>query len=624
MLAGLNRAAAPWRQTALRYQAWLLVALALCFALGVRWRLRAMPLERAEGECAYAGQLLLQGVLPYAQAYTTQLPGTCAAYAVIMAVFGQSPAGIHFGVTLVNAASIILMFLLGRRLLDEATGVAAAAVFGLLSLSPAVQGLAGHPTQFVVLTGLAGTWVLLRARQGPGSSPKPTVPRSEASVAAQPPADAALARGYTSRLPSPLFLAGLLLGLALALKLQGVFFGVIGALYLLRVTSGEWLAVSEVKRQEPGFRSLRERTTYVFTSPVSRAARARMLRALGIFALGWLLPFAVTCLALWVAGAFRTVVLWTLASAGHNPSAIPIVNPEELLRAFLSAVMGPDLLLWMLAFVGVIMMWWDKRLEHQTPVSPSTPQPPMSGLRHPLFLLAAWLFCSLAAVIPGPHFRAESFMLLLPVLALLAGAAVSRGLYLLRHDQTIELFLALPILGLFVVALGTALVGHGTFWLTLSPAEAMRHTSSTTLFAKAARAADYVKARTDANARIAVLGSEPELYFYARRRSACGQMYMYPLMAENDRALRLQDQMIREIERAQPEYVLYIDDPSSWRPGPNSPQRVFEWWKGYWARNLDLETTMEIDEGREAPEDADTPPKEQSLKSHILIFKRRQ
>ncbi|HEX9047764.1 MAG TPA: hypothetical protein VF988_12125, partial [Verrucomicrobiae bacterium] len=78
---------------------WFMVAVLAVVALG-RLRLLDFPLERDEGEYAYAGQLILQGVPPYAEAYNMKFPGTYLAYAGIMALFGQSPAGIHFGVLL--------------------------------------------------------------------------------------------------------------------------------------------------------------------------------------------------------------------------------------------------------------------------------------------------------------------------------------------------------------------------------------------------------------------------------------------------------------------------------------------------------------------------------------------
>src|SRR5258705_7979024 len=126
----------------LRHRAWIIVGLTILLVLTIRIRLRQMPLERDEGEYAYAGQLILQGVPPYKEAYNMKLPGTYAAYALIMAVFGQSDSAIHIGVALINAASILLLFLIGRKILDEPAGVVAAISYALLSASPSVLGLA--------------------------------------------------------------------------------------------------------------------------------------------------------------------------------------------------------------------------------------------------------------------------------------------------------------------------------------------------------------------------------------------------------------------------------------------------------------------------------------------------
>ena len=71
------------------------------------------PLERDEGEYAYAGQLMLQGIPPYKLACNMKLPGTYAAYAAIMAAFGQTITAIHAGLLLVNAGAIVLIYLLG-------------------------------------------------------------------------------------------------------------------------------------------------------------------------------------------------------------------------------------------------------------------------------------------------------------------------------------------------------------------------------------------------------------------------------------------------------------------------------------------------------------------------------
>src|SRR3954453_22268627 len=95
---------------------WIIVSclvVILGFAAFIRIRLLEMPLERDEGEYAYAGQLMLQGIPPYKLAYNMKLPGTYVAYALIMAIFGESSRGIHLGLVFVNVLTIVLVYLLG-------------------------------------------------------------------------------------------------------------------------------------------------------------------------------------------------------------------------------------------------------------------------------------------------------------------------------------------------------------------------------------------------------------------------------------------------------------------------------------------------------------------------------
>ena len=82
--------------------------------------------------------------------------------------------------------------------------------------------------------------------------------------------------------------------------------------------------------------------------------------------------------------------------------------------------------------------------------------------------------------------------------------------------------------------------------------------------------------------------------------------------------------MIAEIERARPAYIIYVDDPFSWLQRPNSPQKIFEWWRAYWATDMDLVLTVEFEEGLQRGSDMDKPAKDAPAANHILVFKRRQ
>ena len=137
----------------------------LIFNFSIRWHLRDMPLERDEGEYAYAGQLISQGVPPYELAYNMKLPGVYFSYALLMSVFGQSAGGIHLGIIIVTSITTLLLFFIGRKLLGDAGGLITSAVFVCLSALPKAAALAGHATHFVSLFVCAGVLILLTAQR---------------------------------------------------------------------------------------------------------------------------------------------------------------------------------------------------------------------------------------------------------------------------------------------------------------------------------------------------------------------------------------------------------------------------------------------------------------------------
>jgi len=103
-------------------------------------------------------------------------------------------------------------------------------------------------------------------------------------------------------------------------------------------------------------------------------------------------------------------------------------------------------------------------------------------------------------------------------------------------------------------------------------------------FPEAVEIGKYLKDRTSVEDRIAVVGSEPEIYFYAQRRGATGYVYTYPLMDPHPYAVRMQQEMIREIEAGDPRFVVYVRFWYSWLVRPESDQAIFRWFDEYQKR----------------------------------------
>jgi hypothetical protein len=83
-------------------------------------------------------------------------------------------------------------------------------------------------------------------------------------------------------------------------------------------------------------------------------------------------------------------------------------------------------------------------------------------------------------------------------------------------------------------------------------------------FMQAVSVADFIKSRSAPQDEIGIIGSEPEICFYAHRRCATSFLYVYPLMERQRFAAAMQDQMKRELQAEHPRFLVVVDNWSSW------------------------------------------------------------
>ena len=482
--------------------AWaVLLAVAVCIVMSIRVRLLDLPLERDEGEYAYAGQLLLGGLPPYQLAYNMKFPGTYAAYAILMAVFGQTIAGVRLGLLLVNAATIAVVFFLGRRLVNFTAGAAAAACYAILSVSPSLLGFAGHATHFVVLPVLGGALLLLRS------------PPSSVAVAA----------------------SGVLFGLGVLMKQPAVFYLLFGVGFLFR------------RDHRDGLR---------FGAKLARAA---------LFAAAALIPLVLTALLLWRAGVFEKFWFWTIVYAREYGTLISFAEGGQLFAATMRSVLASGWPVWALAACGLAACVWKAELRQRA-----------------FPFLLAFLGCSALAICPGFYFRQHYFLLALPAICLLAGTAIAMVETMSARLRPVGRFM--PML-LLAAACAWPLVADRGFFLAPDPITASRMIFGTNPFPESVRIGEYLAAQTSPTDKIAVLGSEPQIYFYARRQSATGYIYTYGLMEPHDYAEQMQREMVAELEAARPKYLVVVRVPTSWLARSDTGNLIFDWFGDYGLRN---------------------------------------
>lgn len=470
-----------------------LLLLILAVVTVIRVHRLGVPLERDEGEYAYAAQLILDGVPPYSGAYNMKLPGIYVAYAMVVRVFGATPSGIHTGLLLVNLATLLATFALGCRLLGRFAGLCAAAAFGVLTLDRSVTGLFANSEHFVMLPVVLGVLALLRAKE------------------------------RTTLLPHAL--AGLAFGAAFVVKQHAIAFVLFGAV-----------------------------ATWLGCRPRSGLGSAATAARIGVFCGAAALPFAATCAWLAAAGVFARFWFWTFTYAATYVSQVGFGDGLHNLALQLSNMSGP--LLWLFAFAahGLTAPLWTRATRPAAP-----------------WLLGFAGFAFLATC-PGLLFRDHYFVLVLPACSLLAALGA------------VALATRLRLLGAgiaFAVATLLPLASDASYYFGLDDAQVSRATYGPNPFPEAVEIGAYLKAHATKDARIAVVGSEPQIYVYADRRAATGHIYTYALMEEHPFALDMQKEMIRQIETAKPEFVVYVNVPTSWLMRPSSHTEILKWVPGF-------------------------------------------
>ncbi len=339
--------------------------------------------------------------------------------------------------------------------------------------------------------------------------------------------------GSKRRMPI-LWGAGLCFGLAFLMKQSGAFFALFGFLWLL-------------------YGALRQRPIDWKRSLLESATMAG----------GILIPYAVVLALMAAGGVFGRFWFWTVDYARAYVSQVDLKTGIELFESAIIPIIQSNPVIWSMALAGMIGIWLTRAGREVAP-----------------FLLVFFLF-SFLAVCPGFYFREHYFVQLLPAVALGAGAAL-RALeqFVARYTSKSEAVEFAVLVAVVAFSLtGPLSTRHALSKST--PDQFSRAVYGENPFPESVKIAKYLKNNTRPGDRIAVIGSEPQICFYAHRRPATEHIYMYGLMEPEPLALHMQEEMIAQVEKSNPPFLVLVTVSTSWLRRPESEKKLFTWMEGY-------------------------------------------
>ena len=377
-------------------------------------------------------------------------------------------------------------------------------------------------------------------------------------------------KGIDSGKRKHLFWSGMLLGLAFLMKQPGIFFIIFAFLYLL---------FNLFRKQNVSFYPL--------------------LKQGILFLCGVAIPFGATCGVLYIAGVLEKFWFWTFLHPYDWGTRMSLSMGLEICLNEIPHVIGKFYLLWGIAVVGVSCLFWEKTARSRA-----------------TFALGLFVF-SFLAVCPGLIFRNHYFVFLLPAIALLMGITISSlNRFILKLQPRLQFISTI----LFLLAFLVGVMGYRSFFFELTPVQACRAVYGPNPFPESLKVAEYIKAHTRKEDKIAVLGSEAQIYFYSNRHSATGYIYTYQMMEDLKYALKMQKEMAEEIETAQPKYLVWVNVRTSWLVRPESQRYIFKWFEEYSNKDFNLAGVIDILSGSQTVYRWDSEATNYSPRSPFFLY----
>jgi hypothetical protein len=290
---------------------------------------------------------------------------------------------------------------------------------------------------------------------------------------------------------------------------------------------------------------------------------ARFATQAGLFTAGALAPIFLTTAYYLAIGQISLFLFWPFRLAREFGSQVGFADGLKNLRDQTVAVTSGFAILWVVAFASLVAMLRDTALGRNR------------------YLYLAFGAACILSIVPGFFFTNHYYVSVLPYVAILIGGLVATATR--AKEGSGQSFVRSVAVGA-VVAVGL-LVGFARFepfyTARMSDVDVSRLIYRGNPFPESIEIASYLRDHTSPQDSIGILGSETQIYFYAQRPSASRFVNGYFLTADHPRNRDMQREMIRDLERTRPRYLVLVNMALSWMARANSPRDIFEWFDRY-------------------------------------------
>lgn len=486
------------------------LAIVVCLIAYIRSNFLNVPFERDEGSYSYCGRIILNGAVPFKDIGSQRLPGVFYCYAAIVAIFGYTLKSMHLAFIMINIISTLVIYLIGRKLLNNVAAISAALCWALMSMNKGISGFTIQSEHLVAMFALFGIWFLLKY--------------------------------FDKKSMLMIALSGLFFSLAFEVKQTSFFLGFFAGIIL-------------VGKQY--FEKERNIKTLVISAIV--------------FVLCVILPVAIDLLIVWKRGGWEDFNYWFFDIRKEYSSVISFDQGIEYLKMTWPGMYKEYKFIWIISFIGPFLLLF-------TSVKPWIK-----------ILVLGFNAFGFFTVMPGNHYYGHYFLQWVPTLCISAGAFFFALEEIIRSKFNLQKFSKYAALGILVFASFSNLNALKKYYFNTNSTQLLRQVYGLNPFPESKVIADKLNTMLKPEDKIAVFGTEIQMYFYTNRISpsrfaGSGALLEFPIKKAED----WQKEFMNDVEKANPRFLVFYSHAISWLAHPKVNNLIFPWFDKFSAEKYNL------------------------------------
>ena len=324
-----------------------------------------------------------------------------------------------------------------------------------------------------------------------------------------------------SNLPITFLGAGILLAVSVLMKQHGILFSAFGGVLII-------------------------------TSRLDKGVDLKtILKNSAWYILGLVTPMIIVIIWLLATGVMDKFLWFAFDYASSYASSRSVSQNLDWFLSRVSKTCSSSFLIWSIAMVGLLISVVYKK--------------------NRVFYLS-FFACSFVALSIGMFFRPHYFVLVLPSIALLYAHAIDVGVRKIGKGMRV-----LCVCGLLIASVGSYIFLNRDYFLMNSSEQMSFSVYGQSPFLEAKVVGEYIRDHSSPDDLIAIVASEPQIFFYAQRMSASGYSMTSYFLHEHALADQMLVEFASEVEASQPEFLVLPVGHYTWSGSPGRIEKLRDW-----------------------------------------------